>query len=442
MHIQRGVLQETAMSEIPPPPPPDLPSGSPLAGKPLPPPGPVSFRPSFPDPSGWRWLSFVIDHNPCFLLSALLMFLGCYLLNSAMDVRAADIGKALLLLATINVYEAALIALGLALIPKPAGRGRDGVLLLFVQLLFLADGPFLVAQLVQATHAWGWLIALGLGGLAIVKAAIVQNALRIPVRGRTLGFLALQLLLIYGLPVILSNTQVAGELSAKAMYACWWAVGLLPVIYDVLARHEGLPHLTERKQFVRRSAIIVPWLLLVAHVAFFHYVYRAEFVPADLSPILLGLAVATRRIVPSKLLPANQLRAVRWALPAIAIAFAMVGPEMTLGVPLTSLTINPAVLTAGVAMVIYCYLHSLLTAACAIAAAFLMLLGRLLLTDILGVLRAIGEVISAVISKLSGLVPTTPTGWGIVAIVGAFALLGVGALVSLRPGRYGESPGR
>jgi hypothetical protein len=408
----------------------------------LPTAGTVHFAPSFPDPSGWRWLSFIIDHNPCFLPSALLMFLGCYLLNSAMDVRAADIGKALLLLATINVYEAALIALGLALIPKSAGRGRDGVLLLFVELLFLADGAFLVAQLVQATQAWGWLIALTVAALAIIKVAVIQNALRIPVRGRTLGFLTLQVLLIYGLPVILSHTQVAGELSARAMYACWWAVGLLPVFYDLLATHETLPQLSGRKQFVRRSTIIVPWLLLVAHVAFFHYVYRAEFVAADLAPILLGLAVATRRITPGKLLPASQLRAVRLALPTIAVAFAMVGPDMPLGIPFTSLAITPAVLTAGVAMVIYAYFHSLLTAACAIVAAFLMLLGRLLLSDILGVLRVIVDALTTLMDKLGALIPTTPTAWGVLAIVAAFLLLGVGALFSLRPSRYEESSSR
>jgi hypothetical protein len=421
------------MSDVPPSPEPVSSSPQP-AGRPMPPPL-GDYPRSIPDPTSWRWFSRIIDHNPCFLLSAFLMFLGCYLLNSAMDVRAADVGKSLLLLATINVYEAALIALGLALIPRRDGRGRDGVLLLFVQILFLADGPFLIAQLVQAAPRWGWVIALVLAALAVVKVVIVQRVLRIPARGRTLGFLVLQLLLLYGLPVILSHTNTAGELSAKAMFACWWVVGMLPAFYEVLASREGLPHLARRRHFLRRSFVIVPWLLLVAHVAFFHYVYHADFVAADLSPVLIGLAVATRRLAPSWFLPANQLRVVRLALPAIAVLLAIFSERVDLVLPLTTIAVTPAALTAAVAIVVYGYLHSRLAAGSAIVAIVLMVVGRVLIDDILRALRAMVEGIVVVFEKLVVLVPTTAGAWGIVAIVGAFVLLGLGGLYSLRPER-------
>ena len=50
-------------------------------------------------PQGRRTLrQLILDHNPCFLFSTLLMLLGCYLLNSALDVRAGDGGKLLGLL--------------------------------------------------------------------------------------------------------------------------------------------------------------------------------------------------------------------------------------------------------------------------------------------------------------------------------------------------------
>jgi hypothetical protein len=57
-------------------------------------------------------LHFLISHNPAFLLSALSMFLGCFLINSALDVRTGDTAKLLALLATINIYEIALLLLG------------------------------------------------------------------------------------------------------------------------------------------------------------------------------------------------------------------------------------------------------------------------------------------------------------------------------------------
>jgi len=97
-----------------------------------------------PDPAGWRWMQFVMDHNPCFLLSALFMFLGFSCLNAARDVNAAEMGKLLGVLCAVNVYEFALIGLALLLIRKMGimARNRDAVLLLLIQILFLTDGGF------------------------------------------------------------------------------------------------------------------------------------------------------------------------------------------------------------------------------------------------------------------------------------------------------------
>src|SRR4051794_24390437 len=96
-------------------------------------------------PSGRKtWWEWVWDHNPCFLLSTVMMLVGCYLLNSAMDVRAGDVGKLFGLLGAINLYEGAIILLGLVLIRRTRGVARDGLWLLLFEILFLVDGTFLI----------------------------------------------------------------------------------------------------------------------------------------------------------------------------------------------------------------------------------------------------------------------------------------------------------
>jgi hypothetical protein len=395
---------------------------------------PTSSAPRIPNPAAREWMRWVADHNPCFLLSAVSMFLGCYLLNSAMDVRAAEVGKSLLLLATINGYEAALIALGLSLLRKADGRGRDGVLLLIVEMLFLADGPFLIGQVVQAGGAWGWVIAMGLAGLALVKGGWLMAGARIRVGLRTFGFLSVQVALIYGLPAAFARLQVDGELAAGPMYAAWWAVGLLPAAYEMLARF--LPReedLGPRRELVRRGLVVVPWVLLVAHVAFFHYVYRAEFFAGELAPLVLGLAVAMRRVKPRAMWPEKQLRFLRLTMPVVAVLLALAGPGPTMHWFGGSVQISAELLTTAGAVVAYGYFISLPAAGLALAGVAMMGVGWWMRAEIRAVLGSLYEVAAGVAEFLLKLAPTSTEAWGILAIVSAFALLGAGGLWSLRP---------
>ena len=58
---------------------------------------------------------FLVRHHPFYLLSALCMIAGCYILNSARSHDPGDLGALLVLIGTINAYELLLIGLGLFL---------------------------------------------------------------------------------------------------------------------------------------------------------------------------------------------------------------------------------------------------------------------------------------------------------------------------------------
>ena len=398
-------------------------------------PGPadhVSGTPYMPDPSGWRWLRFVLDHNPCFLLSALFMFLGVFLLNAARDVSAAEMGKLLGVLAAINVYEVALIGLALVLLKKTGNVQRDAFLLLFVQMLFLTDGGFLLNEAIQTSPKWGWLVNVLLFVLAVGKATVAMRGLGIPLRLRSLGFLVLQLAMMYGLPIVFSRVANNGEVSAGAMYAAWWVVGLMPVLYDLLVRTEAASTLAPRQELLRKCYAIIPWLLLIAHLGFFHYVYRAEFTLADLSPVLLGLAVATRRARATRIVPAGHLAFFRYALPAAAILFSLASPPGMAFVSLFGKALSPILVTAAAAFVTYAYFMSLRTAAWAIAGTVLMAIGHAMSPHITSGINHTFDAGDRVIRFFLGLLPTTTAGWGIAAMAAAFVLLGLGAMASLR----------
>src|SRR4051812_23733321 len=91
------------MNEIPPAPAAPDPAENPSADRSTAP--PPLFDPNL-FPSRHRpWKQWFLDHNPCLLLSTVLMLLGCYLVNSAIG-GPDDLRSPLALLIVVNVYEA------------------------------------------------------------------------------------------------------------------------------------------------------------------------------------------------------------------------------------------------------------------------------------------------------------------------------------------------
>lgn len=379
----------------------------------------------------WRPLAWnMIWHNPIFLFSALSMFIGCYLISSALDVRTGDTAKLVALITTINVYEVLLLALGVVLLKRPAFR-RDGQMLFLIQMLFLADGPFFLAQSAMANASWLSVFNVILLFVGIVKGAIAMRAIGIRWSSRTLGFLILQLLLIDAvMPLFFSHVAVDGIIQTPPMYVAWWIVGVLPVAYDVVARliqpHGG----PDNERFLRRAYLIIPWLFLVAHIGFFQYAYHSDFVPADLSPVLLGLTVATLRINAETDAGMTGLQITRAILPVIAIFFALITTPDPLASPFFGF--GNRTITTALAIITYSYCLSieftLVTVTFLSLAALLYHFGPSP--------KTVGEGVSSLFEKLynavSMLVPRTVTAWGILSIVSAFLLLGLGAYKTLR----------
>src|SRR5688572_18938254 len=198
-----------------------------------------------------RWLRFVIDHNPCYLLSAACMLLGCYLLNAALYTPAGDVRKLLVVLAVVNVYEACVILLARVLIRFPLVQ-RDAWIVLFVESLFLTDITF-VSGVISTVDPWsGLAINGGLLALAAVKVYVILRLLRVQRFMRAWAFILLQIATLLAIPIVFKQLSLPnhGRVSPVVVYLTWWIAGLLPVLGTIVWT---LP--SPRRQGERRASV-------------------------------------------------------------------------------------------------------------------------------------------------------------------------------------------
>src|SRR5438552_15522935 len=111
---------------------------------------------------------FIIDHNPFFLLSAVCMLGGCLALTNSLSWSPIRLQRLLMLVVTLNIYEALLITLAIFLIAKRR-LVRDCTILLMLEAFFLVDVTFLHAELFAASLRIGLVVNSIILVLAIAK---------------------------------------------------------------------------------------------------------------------------------------------------------------------------------------------------------------------------------------------------------------------------------
>ncbi|MFI5381088.1 MAG: hypothetical protein ACHRHE_17460 [Tepidisphaerales bacterium] len=389
------------------------------------------------------WLTWIIDHNPCFILSGLSMLFGCHLLNLALYTPAGDTHKLLGLLAVVNVYELLLVAIGLVLIRKPVFV-RDGRILLGLEAMFLCDVTFTSGIIATVDPRWGFGIAAVLLALAGVKLALILRTFgtlgaaepiwRSAVPGpafpwRTWAFFMLQLSAVLCVAGVFKVIAVPrhGKLPEGVVYAGWWIAGLLPAVGMAMrSLPSRRPAAPSAEMDLVRLFIILPFISLLVHLYSGGWVYSVPFRAAYIAPVLLGLAFAAPA-VPWVLLRRRHLVVVQFALAALALCFAT-GHIPTLIFHPRGLTLSPMGLTVAGAAAVSIYAvwlsRSLLAGAFALACA--------LITLIYQNLAVLWATLTASAEWTWGLAPRTIGQWGIVAVAASFLLLGIGVWISSR----------
>ena len=210
---------------------------------------------------GTSLFRYFLDSNPFYLISACCMLAGCLALTNSLSWLSIPTHKLLILIATLNAYEAALIGLAAYLI---LGRGlrRDGMVLIVLEAFFLIDITFLDAEIATQKSWVGPAIAAVSFLAAVVKLAVILRILGVRRSPAEFAFILIQIAAILALPIVFSRPD-NGTVSPLVFYIAWWIVGLMPAAYELLARFlrpgESSP--------VSRAVLtymILPWLSLVA----------------------------------------------------------------------------------------------------------------------------------------------------------------------------------
>lgn len=381
-------------------------------------------------------LAFFVHHNPFYLLSALCMIVGCYVLNAGLELRTGEVHRILILIGTLSLYELMLVALGLFLI-RSRGVLRDGRTLLLLQIVFLVDLTFLNAETVTVDLRTGIAVNVVLLVLALIKVGAVMKWLTPTFPWREYAMAGLMLTALFGLPCALKLIEHDGRIEGTHFHAIWWCVGLLPVLCEAL-RHIGRGKAEEQATAMRpRLAalyVTIGYLSVIAHLGMMHWVYRGRFYAADLTPALLGLAAAAAYGSPTRLIPASDLRFARFWLPPAAILCAVTGPrpiDLAIGLDgrfdLTSFHL--AVLGA-IAVYFYAYFWRWIRIVATVGAATATLL---LVGPTLQQIQDAGTVATnKTLNFAWSVMPKTMLHWGMTAIGAAFVFLGLGAALSLR----------
>lgn len=396
---------------------------------------PVAVREIRPRP----WIvRMVVENNPFYLLSAACMLASCLALTNSLSWIPIATRRLMTLIVTLNVYEAALLGIGLFLITRRRLR-RDGKMLLVLQAFFLVDFTFLNAEIATADLRLGaWVNAI-LFVLAVVKLYVVLRLLKPDFTPLQFAFVMLQMLVLFATPSVLWwLNDGRGQVGAKHLYVVGWATVLIPALYEVVAwvdgRRAGGGGVVRAASNVAPTTayLVLPYLSLLTHIGILHYVYDQPFRGAHATPWLLGLTLILNRASVNRLMPRTDLTALRFLLPLAAVLVSVNNPfEFHVRSAYPSLTVTPLALAMVGAYLtyVYCFLlaHARVFLAAGGVAAVAYVLGPSR-EQIGGGLKTAWEWTSTLTQRL---VPKTLADWGVVGLVASFAFLLIGFWVSL-----------
>ncbi|HOY68494.1 MAG TPA: hypothetical protein PLP29_16570 [Candidatus Ozemobacteraceae bacterium] len=198
------------------------------------------------DGGSWKkWLRLIIDANPLYLLSVLLMIGGLYLIGSAASERVVQVDTVAGFFGIQNVYEIVLVAMAIYLL-RTGTNSRHGKLLLIFVMVFLADLTFYQVRIATMDPTWGFVIGLLYLALGAAKVGAVLYWLEIRPRWELLVYPFFSFGMIYFAPQYLywvldkvgvghTGTPFSGQ---AEVYMIWLLAALiqLPVIVSCWRR--------------------------------------------------------------------------------------------------------------------------------------------------------------------------------------------------------------
>ncbi|HEY1686528.1 MAG TPA: hypothetical protein VGG19_17325 [Tepidisphaeraceae bacterium] len=380
---------------------------------------------------------FIANNNPFYVLSAMCMLAGLFILNDSLHYNPIPASKLLTLIATLNIYEWFIIGLSVFLFYR--GILRDGAMILLIEVFFLSDVAFLNSELFTTRHWLAWPVSILLILLAGAKLLVVVRTLDSHQRKDAIDSRTLRAVLACSFSLILLLFVIPGWLFSYAnhhdgqvppavLYGIWWIVGILPALAAYLPGSRRIFALSKQARMMR-AYILIPYLSLIAHIGVSHWVYKSTFYSEDLSPLLLGLAVLAIR---ANLTPVNRPQRIGWmiALPALAILLS-ISEQPLFSIPFAGAVWTPMRITFLASALVYVdgtlTLQKLFFTIPAAICFVLSWLG----SSPQAIATGASQSANQTSSLLGRFLPSTPTQWGILSVISSFVLLAIGAAISL-----------
>ncbi len=379
--------------------------------------------------STWK---VIARHNPFFLLSAACMLAGCIAVANTTTWSPIETLRIVALIGTLEVYQFLLMGLGLVLLIARNNR-RDGVMLLALATVFMADVNYLNAELVTSDLATGLLVSGGLLAAALGKMGLIIRLTRMSVTWGQVLFFATQWMVLFAMPAVLAWHQEDRGVVPLHLYACWWIIALLPAGYQLLrpASSHAWPSTAVWLFWV------IPWLSCVMHLGILHYVHDIAYVGAMATPMLLlialGLSTIQRDRSGDRL---RQARTIQGVLLVVAVLVSVNAPrqlELTLGsLGLSQVSLSPFEMAVGTAYLTGVWIFARPLSVVLIGAGLAALLMVWFGPSRQQMANALQQSWAFVAGLINAVRPQSRDQWGIIAIVTAFVLLLIGGWVSLR----------
>jgi hypothetical protein len=374
-----------------------------------------------PDRPNWN-----LKYNPFYLLSAMCMLAGCVAVTNSLSWSAIPLTRLLILIGTLNIYEATLIALAIFLIRR-RGAERDGFTLLVLEAFFLLDITFLNAEIVTGHLGLGFAINLVLFLAACAKLGLIWRTLGKRSLDARFAFVVMQLAALFAVPIVFRWID-QGWIPARNFYFAWWAIAALVPIGDALLRRFDRAGSGPMLRFFT----ILPWLAIVLHLSILHYVYGVDFISADAGPLMLVLAILIGNVHPSRWIPNSNLVFFRVLLPILAVVPSSAdAPDLVFRLTRTTQFSSVGVSMAG-SYLTFVYLFAGKFALEFLAAGAMAILAWIFGPTTVQLENWANTAWDQTYRMMMKLIPTTALAWGATAITAAFVFLGLGATLSLR----------
>jgi hypothetical protein len=244
-------------------------------------------------------LEFIVRHNPAYLISALLMFSGIYMVVQPSRQHVGQLTSILATFGTLEVYEALLLAVAVFLVCFRKVLD-DGATVIVIESLFVVGCFMILDEIVFNPERIFIGLSFGLAAavLATVRFALLGRSVRGLVPGAVLILLAAFFLWNGFVPGGIADlAKDANQRRMPVWVGAWWSLAALGLGLAVLCVGERR-HLWRRQQpFLDCPIATYAIVGLVAAATVIHqlaigYALDLEFYLCDLLPLATALSIA------------------------------------------------------------------------------------------------------------------------------------------------------